>query len=114
MSGENDLVVVWTSGDKEVALNMVFMYTLNSKLNDWWDDVIFVVWGPSTELLTTDSEVQNKFLDLKEAGVKLEACKACADDYGATEDLKSLGVEVKYMGEPLTDYLKGEENVITF
>jgi hypothetical protein len=25
---EDSLVVLWTSGDKEVALNMVFMYTL--------------------------------------------------------------------------------------
>ena len=33
MSDNKDkLVVVWTSGDREVALKMVFMYTINSKL----------------------------------------------------------------------------------
>lgn len=37
MSGnEDELIILWTSGDKEVALNMVFMYALNSKLNKWW------------------------------------------------------------------------------
>ncbi len=32
---DDGLVVVWTSGDREVALEIVFMYTLNSKLKGW-------------------------------------------------------------------------------
>ena len=31
----SELVVLWTSGDRDVALKMVFMYTLNSKLKGW-------------------------------------------------------------------------------
>ncbi len=31
ISNKDKLVVVWTSGDKEVALKMVFMYTFNAK-----------------------------------------------------------------------------------
>jgi hypothetical protein len=46
MSGNEDsLVVLWTSGDREVALNMVFKYTLNSKLKNWWSEVRLIVWG---------------------------------------------------------------------
>ncbi len=41
------LVVLWTSGDKEVAEKMVLMYTFNSKRFDWWKDITLVVWGPS-------------------------------------------------------------------
>jgi hypothetical protein len=37
------LVVLWTSGDRDVAMNMVFMYTLNAKLAGWWPDVTFIV-----------------------------------------------------------------------
>jgi hypothetical protein len=33
------LLVVWTSGDREVALKMVFMYTFNAKRLAWWDTV---------------------------------------------------------------------------
>ena len=35
----NELIVLWTSGDREVALKMVFMYTFNSKTKGWWEDV---------------------------------------------------------------------------
>ena len=41
---KKSLVVLWTSGDREVALKMVFMYTLNAKLKGWWEEVILIVW----------------------------------------------------------------------
>lgn len=41
------LVVLWTSGDRDVAMNMVFMYTLNAKLAGWWQDVTFILNDPS-------------------------------------------------------------------
>jgi len=111
---EETLNVLWTSGDREVALNMVFMYALNSKLNGWWEEVRFIVWGPSSKLLSVDEELQEELKKMEEAGVILQACKACADNYGVTKDLKELGIEVKYMGQPLTDFLQGEGEVITF
>jgi hypothetical protein len=52
---------------------------------------------------------------MKEAGVALFACKACADIYGVSDKLSSLGIDVKYMGVPLTQYLKNKEWVtVTF
>ncbi|PXV61138.1 hypothetical protein C8C78_14710, partial [Halanaerobium congolense] len=36
------------------------------------------------------------------------------DQYGVADDLAELGIDVKYMGEPLTDYIKSEANIITF
>ena len=52
---------------------------------------------------------------MKEAGVKLMACKACADMYGVSNDLEKLGIEVKFMGQPLTEYLQNNDyRVITF
>jgi hypothetical protein len=52
---------------------------------------------------------------MKEAGVKFMACKACADMYGVSNDLEKLGIEVKYMGAPLTGFLKNNNcRVITF
>lgn len=49
-TGKNNsdrLMVIWSSGDREVALKMVFMYTRNAKIKGWWDEVKLVVWGPS-------------------------------------------------------------------
>jgi hypothetical protein len=108
------IAVIWSSGDREVAKKMVFMYTKNSKLKGWWGHVRLVVWGPSAQLLTTDLELQEELEDLKAAGVELQACKACADLYGVTDKLKSLGIEVIYMGVPLTQMLKMGWTCLTF
>jgi len=108
------LVILWSSGDRDVALKMVFMYAGNALRNGWWDDVTFIVWGPSAQLLVEDPQLQAGITRLAGEGVKLEACKACADGYGVSEQLAGLGIEVKYMGEPLTDYLKEGRRVLTF
>ena len=105
----DELVVLWTSGDREVALKMAFMYTLNSRRFNWgWKNVTLVVWGPSSKLLAADTELQEYLSRIKEAGVKLLACKKCSDLYGVSDDLRRLGIEVKYMGKPLTDYLRND------
>jgi hypothetical protein len=114
-SEPDKLLVVWTSGDKDVAKNMVFMYTFNAKRNGWWNRVQFLVWGASTKLLSEDQELQDYLKKMKEAGVELFACKACADIYGVSETLTGLGIDVKYMGVPLTAALKKSDWVtITF
>ncbi len=108
------LFVLWSSGDREVAKKMVFMYTLNAKLKGWWNDISLIVWGPSAKLVSEDKGLQAGIKKIKEAGVELMACKACSDIYGVSDTLESLGIEVKYMGEPLTQLLKGNDKLITF
>jgi hypothetical protein len=110
----NSLVVLWTSGDKEVATKMVFMYTLNAKKKKWWDAVTLIIWGPSSKLLSEDADLQKIIAEMKAEGIKLEACKACADQYSVSSSLESLGIEVKYMGISLTDYIKRGEHILTF
>jgi len=105
----DELVVLWTSGDREVALKMAFMYTLNSRRFNWgWKNVTLIVWRPSSKLLAADTELQEYLSRIKEAGVKLLACKKCSDLYGVSDDLRRLGIEVKYMGKPLTDYFRND------
>jgi hypothetical protein len=108
------LGVVWTSGDRDVALKMVFMYTLNARRQGWFDEVRLVVWGPSSHLLTIDDELQAEVAQRIDEGVELVGSKACAESYGVSADLEALGIEVKYMGQPLTDMLKGDWRVVTF
>ena len=107
------LVIIWTSGDKEVATKMVFMYTLNSKKFGWWEDITLVVWGPSQKLLTEDKELQEKIAEMKEAGITLRACKGCSDQYGISDQLENLGITAKYMGN-ITDFIKEGRHVLTF
>jgi hypothetical protein len=109
------LAVLWTSGDPDVANRMVFMYTHFAKKAGWFDDVTLIVWGPSQRLLLDDKNLQEKVKVMQNDGVVVEACIACAMGYGIVEDLKKLGITVKGMGEPLSNYLKDPEwKVLTF
>ena len=109
------LAVVWTSGDRDVALKMVFMYTFHAKKRGWWKDIQLIVWGPSSNLVSEDREIQDYIKKMKDEGVEIVACKACADSYGVSGKLEELGIEVKYMGVPLTELLKSEKwKVVTF
>ena len=110
----NSLVVLWTTGDRDVALSMVFMYTLNAKLKEWWKDVTLIVWGSSSRLVASDTELQGYITSMKNAGVNLLACKRCADMFGVSDDLEKLGIEIKFMGEPFTKILKGGAKLLTF
>ena len=113
-TGADRLAVVWTSGDRDVALKMVFMYVYNGKRNGWWDEIALIVWGPSSKLLSEDVELQEQLAMMKDVGVEVVACRACAEQYGVAEKLEELGVEVVYMGQPLTAMLKSDWEVVTF
>ena len=110
----SDLLVVWTSGDRDVAMNMVFMYTYNAKKNGWWENIRFIVWGASTKLLSEDKELQEEILKMIKAGVDILVCKACADIYGLSDFLQKLGLEVRYVGKDLTAMLKSGWTTLTF
>lgn len=107
------LVVLWTSGDRDVALNMVMMYTLNSRLHNWWQEVTLLIWGASSTLLSQDEELQLYIPKLKEVGVEVIACKKCSENLGVVEKLEQLGVKVFYTGETLTQFLKSDAKILT-
>ena len=111
--GNEKLVIIWSSADRDVALQMVFMYTSNSKKFGWWDDITMVVWGPSAKLLAEDEELQIKLKHMINNGIVVKACKLCSDSYGVSYKLEKLGIIVKYMRE-LTDYIKEGRHILTF
>jgi len=108
------LLIVWTSGYPDVAHKMVFMYAFNAQKNGWWDQVTLLVWGPSAKLSSEDEDIQASLKKMKDQGVELLACKGCADQYGVSSKLEELGIEVKYTGTYLTDFIKSGKKVISF
>lgn len=111
---QDKLLMVWTSGDIEVAKKMVFMYSMNAKLNGWWDEVTLLVWGPSSRLLAGDAGLQDELKPVQDAGVRVVACKSCAEKFGVVPELEALGIDVFYTGEFLTDWIKSGDKYITF
>ncbi|MGD2248250.1 MAG: DsrE family protein [Candidatus Methanofastidiosia archaeon] len=110
---KDSMVMLWTSKDRDAALKMAFMYTFNAKRFNWWSDITLIVWGPSAKLLSEDEELQEYIQKMIDIDITVEACKSCADMYGVSEKLEQVGVDVKYMGEILTNYIKEGRAVIT-
>lgn len=110
----NELAVIWSSSNPDVAKTTVFMYTLNAKCREWWDVVHLIIWGPSAKLLSDDPDIQEKVQEMIAAGVNVSACRENADIYGVADRLEDLGIDVRYMGEPVTEMLKNGCKLITF
>jgi hypothetical protein len=110
---ESRLLVLWTTGDKVTAEHMVFMYTINAKRNDWLDHVVLLVWGAASVLTAEDLDIQARIYSARQAGVRVIACKKCAENLNVVEALEQAGVEVFYTGEFLTDWLKSGDPILS-
>jgi hypothetical protein len=108
------LAVLWTSSDPEVAHQACFMYTDNAKKQKWFDEVTLIVWGPSARLLAGDKALQAKIKGMLDDGVIVQACQACTDSYNVTEQLRQMGIDVRYMGKPFTDLIKQGWHILTY
>jgi hypothetical protein len=108
------LHVLWTTGERDVALRMIFIYLMNAKSMGWWDEIDLILWGPSAKLLAEDRLVQKELDYLLQSGIYVQACLGCTEAYGVTDIIKSLGIEVKFMGETLTEVLNSGDKLITF
>ena len=78
-----------------------------------WKEVNVIIWGPSARLLIEDEELKKQLIKAKHLGISFEACRACSDLYGVTEELEKMDIDVKYMGQPLTQLIKEKANLIT-
>jgi hypothetical protein len=108
------LNVLWTTGEKDVALRMIFVYLMDAKANGWWDEVNLIIWGPSAKLVGENRLIRQEIDLLLQSGITIEACQACTDSYNVTASLIKLGINVHFMGEPLTDYISSDDKLITF
>ncbi|HTX88089.1 MAG TPA: DsrE family protein [Bacteroidales bacterium] len=108
------LHLLWTTGERDVALRMIFVYLMNAKSMGWYDEIHLIIWGPSAKLLSEDVEIQQELDLLLQSGIEVEACEGCTKAYNITDKIRSLGINVRYMGEPLTQILASGEKLITF
>jgi len=113
MSENTHLYVLWTNDNLITAEKMVFMYTVNSLVHGWWEEVTLIIWGATAKLVNENTDIQEQIKKAQDAGVHVTACKACADQLGVTETLEKLNIEVKYWGVPLTEVLKNGERLLT-
>jgi hypothetical protein len=110
---DKELYILWTNDNVITAEKMVFMYGHNAKIRGWWDEVTIIIWGATAKLAGENPAIQEKITAMIKDGVKVSACRACAEQMGVAETLESLGIEVKFWGEPLTELLKQNKKLIT-
>jgi hypothetical protein len=111
----NKLLILWSSGEKEVAKQLVLLYGSVMLERKYWDKASIMIWGPSAKLLAEDKEIQEAFYKVKESGVTFNACVVCTKEYGVSNKLASMGVTLTHTGEILTAALKSDDTkVITF
>jgi len=102
---KKELLVLWTTDNMESAKSMVLLYTLNAKKKAWMDEVTLLIWGASQLLTTTDKDIQNLIKEIEDAGVKVVACKKCAQKQGTESGLLKCGINVFFTGELLSNWL---------
>ena len=111
---KNKLLIVWSSADEEVAKKLVLLYGSVILPRSYWDEATIMIWGPSARLLAQTKELQDKVKTIMSTGVKFNACVVCTDEYGVSEELQNLGIELTHTGEMLTNALQNDYKVITF
>lgn len=100
------LLVVWKSENEIDISKFIVPFSYNSRAQGWFSDVEVLIWG-SSQLAVRDTVKYQEFVKtLIHDGVKVYACKMCADDTGSTELFLNLGVKVMYTGV----YLSGKLN----
>lgn len=100
------VLVVWKSNNDIDIHNFVIPYCYNAVVQKWFDEVELLIWGASQEKVMEDTLIQQRVSNLIKNNVKAYACKMCSDKVGASELLISLGVNVRYTGDLLSDRLK--------
>jgi hypothetical protein len=109
----NKLNILWTTDNKDTVTHMLGMYAINAKAHGWWDEINVLIWGASQKLVASDPEIQKLVIEMQENGVTVEACKACADSFCVSESLAEMGVNVRFTGQALTEYLQSESKLLT-
>lgn len=102
------LLVVWKSDDYRTIEQFIAPFTINSKKQEWFDDVEVLIWGASTDYLKKNVKPRSLVTKMIEQGIEVRACKYCSDTVKATDILLELGVNVMYTGVYLSDKMKDE------
>jgi|GEM_PF-200985 len=111
----SNLLVIWSSDNREVAMQTCMTYLERAVENKWFNGTTLIIWGPSAKLLANDKELQARIELLIDMGAKVLASAESASSYGVTKNLKELGIEVQPMEAPFSDVIRSANTrVITF
>jgi hypothetical protein len=100
------ILVIISTGEREKVLTAL-MYAKNTMKYGWLSDVKVIFFGPSENLLVSDSDVRESAKELANLSHPL-ACKIISDRDGISERIEQMGIEVDYVGIIIADLLQDE------
>lgn len=105
---KENLLIVWTNGDIEVANKFPLLYSSVILEREYWKTAHLMLWGPSILLAKNNIEIQEQLKKIQNTGVEMSACIVCVEDYDASSILEKLNIEITHTGELLTKALKND------
>ena len=102
----NDKVLVIISTSDAGKARTGAMYALNTLKYGWMDEVKIILFGPAQDLLLEDSKFQELIKEYQEIEENVVACKFISDRDDKSEALDKIGIQVEYVGEMISNFIK--------
>ncbi len=105
---KENLLIVWTNGDIEVANKFPLLYSSVILEREYWKTAHLMLWGPSIKLAKENKQIQEQLKKIQQTGVKMSTRIVCVEDYEANSILEELDIEITHTGVLLTTALKDD------
>ena len=102
----HDRVIIIIATAEAAKARTGAMYALNALKHGWLEDVKLVLFGPAERLFLEDEDFQGlvrQFMDMAKTPL---ACRAISDKERTSERLKDLGLDVQYVGPPISEAIR--------
>ncbi len=99
------VLVIISSADPAKARTGI-LYATNALANGWLEAVKLIFFGPSQKLLLNNPDLQQAVQHYQEMDETVVACKFLADEEKSSQSIAALGIQVDYVGEMISNFIK--------
>lgn len=97
--------LLWTDEDRDVFTESIVPYSHRYLDGKSGKELNLIIWGPAIKVLAENDQLQNKLASMIDKGLTVKTSQFLTDQYGVTEQLKQIGVEVGKTDNVLTETL---------
>ena len=100
--------LLWTAEDRDVFTESIVPYAHKHLDGKSENGLTLIIWGPAVKVLAENDQTQDKLASMIDKGLHVKTSEFLTDQYGVTEQMKQIGVEVGKTDEVLTKTLTEE------
>lgn len=102
----HDRIIVIIATAEAAKARTGAMYALNAMKHGWLEDVKLVLFGPAEQLFLEDPDFQDLVRQFMELAKTPLACRYLSDREGTSERLRDLGLDVQFVGAPISEAIR--------